>query len=70
MTALTQGRPATIRCQTCGIDVTVALRGGRVPRFCGDRCRKDSYAGECVDCGAKLSGSDGRGPNRPERCVK
>ncbi len=45
-------RPDVISCDTCGKSVRVAI-GGRVPRFCGDTCRKVSYGGECIDCGAR-----------------
>lgn len=31
------------------------------------RARKDGYRGECIDCGAPTSGSDGRG-KAPSRC--
>lgn len=33
------------------------------------RARKDSYAGVCVDCGGPTTGSEGRGPKRPRRCL-
>lgn len=32
------------------------------------KARKDSYRGECVDCGARTDGSHGR-DNAPERCA-
>jgi hypothetical protein len=59
-------RPTVIQCKTCTADVAVSP-AGRVPRFCGDHCRKASYGGKCVDCGAPTSGADGRA-KAPKRC--
>lgn len=36
--------------------------------WCSERCRKTKYSASCLDCGAPLNGSDGRGPNAPARC--
>ncbi len=43
---------------------------GRARKWCSDRCRKQTtYVRCCEDCGARLSGSDGNGPNAPRWCV-
>jgi len=58
------------RCAGCGASFERVQRRGRAPKWCSDRCRKRTlYSIPCVDCGASLNGSDGRGPNAPIRCV-
>lgn len=42
---------------------------GRPRKWCSDRCRKTQYAGRCIDCGATLSGSNGRGEHASKRCL-
>ncbi len=59
-------RPASIDCEWCGVPVVVA-RDGRIPRFCGDKCRKASYGRNCIDCGTRTDGSNGRDKS-PKRC--
>jgi hypothetical protein len=50
-------------CQGCSAPLPPPLRTGRSRKWCSDACRKRTlYAGRCVDCGAGLSGSEGRGP--------
>jgi hypothetical protein len=51
-------------CQTCGSWLPNP-KGRR--RFCSERCRKASYGGTCVDCGALTSGNNGR-EKAPRRC--
>lgn len=41
----------------------------RDPDGSKDKARKAAYGGECVDCGARTDGSDGRA-NAPKRCAK
>lgn len=60
-------RPTVTVCETCAITFAVGPVG-RMPRFCSDRCRKAQYARPCIDCGAAMNGSNGGGPNAPERC--
>jgi hypothetical protein len=36
-------------------------------KFCSDKCRKASYGGTCIDCGARTDGSNGR-DKAPELC--
>ena len=60
-------RPTVISCETCGVDVPVSPVA-TVPRFCGARCRKASYAGACEVCGARTDGSNGRDA-APKRCT-
>lgn len=55
--------------KTCKICDAPFTAGRRDAGFCSDRCRKASYSVPCADCGKPLSGSDGRGPNAPTRCV-
>lgn len=59
-------RPAAIGCETCGMTVSVGPLG-RVPRFCSAKCRRYSYGGRCVECGAHTEGSAGPG-KAAERC--
>lgn len=54
------------RCETCGVEMPDA-HGRR--KFCSEKCRKMQYSIPCVDCGKPLDGSNGRGPNAPERCL-
>jgi hypothetical protein len=45
-----------------------SARGGRKPKWCSDRCRKSRYDRACIDCGARVSGTD---PNATDgRCRK
>lgn len=54
----------------CG-NVTSQPDVGRRRRWCSDKCRKVApYARYCTDCGARLNGSDGHGPNAPTRCMQ
>lgn len=53
-------------CQTCGT-VLVNPQGRRA--YCSERCRREKYAGTCVDCGARTNGYAGPG-RAHERCVK
>lgn len=54
-------------CETCD----APMPGAHSKRkFCDERCRKAQYAGDCQDCGAKTSGSNGRGPNASLRCAR
>ncbi len=46
-----------------------ATRQPRPKQWCSDRCRKTKYSVPCMDCGAPLGGSDGRGEGAPVRCV-
>jgi hypothetical protein len=55
-------------CRGCGVLIHKNWRGPD-PKWCSERCRKEQYAGRCIDCGARTSGSDGHGPNAPKRCV-
>lgn len=57
-------------CQGCGTALPPQTWQGRARIWCSDKCRKTQYAGECIDCGKKLNGSDGRGPNAAKRCVQ
>lgn len=41
---------------------------GRARKWCSARCRKAQYGGYC-ECGKKLHGSAGNGPNVSKRCV-
>lgn len=55
----------TKQCESCGVLMT-GVRGNR--KFCSERCRKDQYRGECVDCGGKTDGT-ASGAKRPAiRC--
>lgn len=56
-------------CRGCGVPLPPS-RGGRPRVWCSERCRKGSYARPCLDCGKPTSGSDGRGPHAPKRCVR
>src|SRR6266542_3753404 len=55
-------------CQACGKPIHKTW-GGPDPKWCSDRCRKSHYSAPCIDCGAPMNGSDGRGPNAPVCCV-
>ncbi len=42
---------------------------GQRRKWCSEWCRKTTlYGGACSDCGARLDGSNGRGPRAPIRC--
>ncbi len=45
-------------CAGCGTSIS-ASRGGRPRKWCGERCRKDSYAGTCIQCGGRTDGTRG-----------
>lgn len=53
-------------CETCG-ERLVYAGVGRKPRFCNARCRKRSYSGSCLDCGAPTSGCNGK-DHAPSQC--
>lgn len=56
-------------CQGCGTALTPS-RGPHPRKWCSDQCRKHAtYVRHCIDCGTRLSSSDGNGPNAPVRCV-
>lgn len=54
-----------------GVDCSVELpvqTSGRRRKWCSARCRKRTlYGGQCVDCGARTDGSNGRDA-APQRC--
>jgi hypothetical protein len=54
-------------CAGCGAPLPPSL-GPKPRKWCSERCRKAQYSRPCRDCGAPVEGSEGRGPNRPERC--
>lgn len=57
-------------CKGCGTELPPKTKPGRARVWCTDRCRKQTlYSRPCVDCGKPLNGSDGTGPDAPERCV-
>lgn len=42
---------------------------GRRRKWCSEKCRRNTcYVRFCLDCNARLSSSDGNGPNAPVRC--
>jgi hypothetical protein len=52
-------------CQGCG--AALVKRGNRPPKWCSERCRKQtSYTGACVDCGGRTGYSGQVTPS--ERC--
>lgn len=58
-------------CQGCSSSLPPNKAPGRERKWCSDRCRKDHlYVRHCLDCGAKLNGSDGNGPNASVRCAQ
>lgn len=58
-------------CHGCGAELPPAKSSGRPRKWCTDRCRKDhSYRRFCLDCGDRLNGSDGNGPNASIRCPR
>lgn len=61
----------TRHCQGCYVQLPPTRNGNTKPRkWCSDRCRKQTlYSVPCVDCGKRLNGSDGRGPNAAIRCL-
>lgn len=62
--------PVHTRCQATGCCNLIGSPGRHRPqKWCSRRCRQAQYSAPCVDCGRLLSGSDGRGPNAPQRCV-
>jgi hypothetical protein len=57
-----------VTCQTCGGPLNWwPGKPGVRPKFCSDKCRKASYGGTCIDCGARTDGSNGR-DKAPELC--
>lgn len=55
-----------LTCEVCGGEFQRG-KAGVVPRFCSDKCRKRSYGGTCVECGAATNGHDGIG-QAPDHC--
>lgn len=57
-------------CATCGTELPPPARiSGRPRKFCSERCRKRQYDLACVDCGARVSGTDpGSRNGREPRC--
>lgn len=64
-----EGLPWREIAQRLGISTSYASELGTDPLGEKTRARKESYRGECVDCGAPTSGSDGA-ENAPKRCAK
>lgn len=56
-----------VRCQGCGSPFDRPSHRGREPKWCSETCRKAQYDKTCIDCGARISGTD---PGKASgRCV-
>jgi hypothetical protein len=54
----------------CSNDVPPQRGPGRARKWCSDRCRKSLYDRACIDCGARVSGTDPNATNgRCRRCA-
>ena len=56
-----------LECQGCGEWFPIRSVHARKAKWCSDRCRKQQYAGKCVDCNGPTNGYNGRS-NAGERC--
>lgn len=54
-------------CRACGAELAPrSVPRGRPRKWCSERCRKSQYDRACVDCGARIGGTD---PAKPSlRC--
>jgi hypothetical protein len=55
-------------CKGCGVPLPPKTWQGLDRVWCSERCRREQYAGTCIDCGARTNGHDGPG-KASTRCI-